>query len=340
MAATNKIKILFGTSLFGGLGGFTFDEAVEQLAEVEKLGITHLDGAYGYGASEAWLGKMDAGSRFTIDSKHPGGLSAEPATKENVLEKMEESLRNLGVDQVNIYYLHAPDARVPLKETLSAINDLHKAGKFTHFGLSQFSAAEIEQVITIAKENNYILPTFAQSNYNAITRRAEKEVFPLLRQHGIAFYAYSPIAGGFLAKSPEQIKQPSSDGDSGAGRWNSPDNVLGTVYGTLYNKPAMLSALEAFNVTARDAGISRAELAYRWIAYHSILSEEVGDGIVLGARNVGQLRATVEGLKRGPLSEEVAGRVSGLWEENGLEGVAPLDNWDGFAKEAFGGKGY
>lgn len=152
-----------------------------------------------------------------------------------------------------------------------------------------------------------------------MSRRQEAELFPTLRKHGIAFYAYSPIAGGFLAKTKDQIVNPSST------RW-SKDNKLGQLYHGLYDRPSYLTALDQWEQIAKDAGISRAELAYRWVAYHSVLRDELGDGIIVGASSVEQLGQSLQVLKNGPLSEDIAARVEGVWKT--VEKDAPLDNFE------------
>jgi aflatoxin B1 aldehyde reductase len=176
-------------------------------------------------------------------------------------------------------------------------------------------------VIRVAKENNYILPSVYQGNYSAACRQTETKLFPTLRKHNIAFYAYSPIAGGFLTKSPEQIRNPAP------GRWD-PNNSLGKLYQTLYNKPAMLHALELWEEIAKEEGISKAELAYRWVAYNSHLRGGLGDAIIIGSKDVDQLKQTLTGLKNGPLSKEAVRKIDEVWR--GIEHEAPLDNFNGY----------
>lgn len=208
-----------------------------------------------------------------------------------------------------------------MKDTLEGINELYKAGKFKRFGLSNFKPEEIEEVVRIAKENNFVLPSVFQSNYHAAGRVPETAIFPVLRKYNIAFYAYSPIGGGFLTKTPEDITI------HGKGRFNK-DAVLGKLYNALYNKPEMLEFLTGFGKIAREDGISQAELAYRWVAYHSALKPENGDAIIVGSRPGDQLTTTIVWLKKGPLSPEVAQKVDDLWK--GIEKVAILDNFNDY----------
>jgi aryl-alcohol dehydrogenase-like predicted oxidoreductase len=162
-----------------------------------------------------------------------------------------------------------------------------------------------------------------QGNYSAVARAQEIELLPLLRKLKIAFYAYSPIAGGFLTKSHEQI-------ESGSTRF-SPDQMYG-LYHKMYVKDKFMEALEAWEGIARDEGVSKAELAYRWIMYNSALKAEFGDGIVIGASNAGQLEQTLVACAKGPLSEGVVRRIEAIWEI--VKDEACVDNY----QAVFGGK--
>lgn len=87
-------------------------------------------------------------------------------------------------------YLHQPDRTVPFAETYSAMNEAYRAGKFEHFGLSNFSADEVEEAVTMCKEKGWVVPTVYQGLYNAVARNGEDKLFPVLRKHGIKFYSY------------------------------------------------------------------------------------------------------------------------------------------------------
>lgn len=125
-----------------------------------------------------------------------------------------------------------------------------------------------------------------QGSYNPLARHAEKDLIPLLRKLGIAFYAYSPLAGGFLAKSAETIKSETG----GEGRWKK-GVVSGNMYHSLYNKPKMIEALKTWKEVADMEGTTRANVAYRWVAHN--LDSTKGDGIVIGASSVEQLEQSM-----------------------------------------------
>ena len=98
------------------------------------------------------------------------------------------------------------------------------------------------------------------------------------------------------------------------------------MYNVLYGKESMYQALDEWGEIAKDAGISKAALSYRWIAYHSALKKEHGDGIIIGASRVSQLEETLKAIEAGPLDVNVAKRASDIWEKVKVD--APRDNWD------------
>lgn len=215
------------TTVFGGYGtksgpAFPTTEAlVEMLDVLEKGGCDIIDTAEGYGDSEERLGKAGAGKRFTIDTKHPGGLRQGSATTEGVVKSAERSRKLLGTN-VDVYYLHAPDPDIPIEETLEGINQVYKTGFFQRFGLSNFTAEEVQKIYDICKAKGYPLPQVYQGNYSAVTRKQEEVLFPALRKLGISFYAYSPLAGGFLTKTRQDIID-------GKGRFD-PSAPIGSLY--------------------------------------------------------------------------------------------------------------
>lgn len=225
---------------------------------------------------------------------------------------------------MDVYFLHGPDRKVPLQDTLEGINRLHKMGKFRRFGLSNFPPHEVIEVIRIAQENDFVQPSVYEGLYNAANRKAETELFPILRKHKISFYAYSPIAGGFLAKTSREVI-------AGKGRFNKDLGFFGQLYNGLYNNPLYLHFLDGFSRIAVENGISQAELAHRWVVYHSHLDAEKGDAIIIGARFGEQLNATVDWLKKGPLDKTLSQSLDALWSSIASE--AFLDNFDGWIEK-------
>ncbi|KAI7774831.1 hypothetical protein LA080_007763 [Diaporthe eres] len=300
------------------------DETQEYLDLLGELGIKIIDTAALYGQSETFLGEKGAASKFTIDTKHPGIMSPEPSTKDVVIASGKESLKKLATSQVDVYYLHNADTRLPFEGTLEGIDALYKAGAFRRFGISNFDAEQVKEVLRICKERGFVPPTVYQGNYNAVGRLPETELFPILRENNIAFYAYSPIAGGFLAKTQEQLKE-------GKGRWD-PESFIGKLYKHLYlDRPTILGALDEWNAIAKSEGIPPAELAFRWTVHNSILDGAKGDAVIIGASSLKQLRGTVAGIQKGPLSAEAQKRIQGIWDS--MKHEAFLDNINGLSDE-------
>lgn len=222
--------------------------------------------------------------------------------------------------QVDVYYIHAPDRTTPLEETLSAVQELYQEGLFQRLGLSNFLPDEVEEAVRVTTARGWVRPSVYQGTYSAVARRPEAELFPLLRRHGLAFYAYSPSAGGFLAKA--------TAAELAGPRWD-PAGPLGRVYRSLYaGRPGYLAALARWGDIAAAEGTGRAELAYRWIAHHSLLRGDRGDAILAGTTKPDQLREMVAWVAKGPLSAESAAKVDELWE--GIKEHAPLDNFNDY----------
>ena len=154
-------------------------------------------------------------------------------------------------------------------------------------------------------------------NYSPVARKQEELLFPTLRKLGMAFYAYSPIAGGFLTKTKQDIQE-------GKGRFDPA--MLGGLYSNLYAKPALLEALGEWGDIANDEGIPKAELAYRWVTFNSPLKHENGDAIIVGASSFQQIKETLGYVKKGPLSENAVKRIDEVWQK--IEHEAPLDNYN------------
>jgi aflatoxin B1 aldehyde reductase len=189
-------------------------------------------------------------------------------------------------------------------------------GWFRRFWLSNFTPQQVQQCHDVAQQKGYLLPTVYQGNCSPIARHLETLLFPTLRALGIAFYAYSPLAGGFLTKTLEDL-------DAGKGRFNP--QVIGGMYNNMYNKPRLREALAEWNAIAETEGVTEAELAYRWVGYNSALKAELGDAVLFGASSLEQVEQTAKALKKGGLSEESVRRIEAMWQS--VKDVAPVDNF-------------
>jgi aflatoxin B1 aldehyde reductase len=315
------LKIVFGAAGLNPGAHFYGDEAVkEALDTLEAVGVKNLDTAQLYGESEKVLGEAHAGDRFIIDTKSKGGFDPSNALKPETLYKnAHESITTLKVKNVDIFYVHAPDDSLEISEWLPIIDKLYKEGLFKRFGLSNFKPEDVKKIYEYTKSNSLVSPSAYQGNYSPVARLQDTTLFPLLRELKISFYAYSPLAGGFLTKTRAQIEEGKS------GRF-VPGTPLGDMYLNLYSKPSYLDALGEWESIASEEGIPKAELAYRWVSYHSPLKAEQGDAVIFGASKLEQIKQTVEGLKRGPLKESSVKRIDEVWEK--IKHDAPLDNYN------------
>ncbi|KAJ7204629.1 NADP-dependent oxidoreductase domain-containing protein [Mycena haematopus] len=321
--ASSLVKIVYGGAALGpGMGlAFPDEESIEKVYKIlEAGGCDTIDTARLYPGSEEWMGKTGAGKRFTIDSKTPGGFAPGTSTGETIPQHAKETVERLGVKSVDVFYIHAPDASVDLEDQLKGINTAYTEGRFKRFGLSNFKVEDVQRVYDICKAKGYPLPTVYQANYSAVARRAETELIPTLRKLGIAFYVYSPIAGGLLTKTPQELR----DG-TGNGRF-SKDHVLRKLYAGLYDKPSYYTALEMWEEAAKESGCSRAELAYRWVAFDSVVDPKYGDAVIFGARSYSQIEETLGWLRKGSVGDAAKAKVDAIWKV--IEHDAPLDNYN------------
>lgn len=289
---------------------------------LRKYGVKELDTArvYQNGESEAYIGKNGLSNQFKITTKAPAGLR-EPSgsTKESILEAGSESLSALNTKKVAVYLLHAPSQKTPISETMDSVQQLYRDGAFESFGISNFTAAQVEELYSYSKSKGYVLPTVYQSNYNLLARKNEKLLFDLLRRLGMSIQVYSPVAGGFLTKTSEEVLNAAS------GRWD-PNEMVGQMYRSLYVKPSLLKYLDDFNKISHETGISRVGLAYRWTMYNSFIDGALGDTIIIGAGDPDQFNMVMEEIQSGPLPPAVVSRLDEMWQS--VEAEAPVANTD------------
>lgn len=303
------------TSKDPGTVRFDKDEDIQALLDAfHSRGYTHLDTARDYspgdqGASESRLGRVNAVSRFNVHTKvhsaNPG--DHEPAKLEF---SISQSLHDLQAPSVETMFLHFPDRQTPFEDTAKAMNNAIQQGKFRNFGLSNYSATEVERFLTICEERGYAKPSVYEGHYNAIARGCEKELFPLLRKHSMSFYCYSPAAGGLFSEHSET-----------SGRWQE-DNFIGRPYNIMYRKPPVHAAVATILELAKEHGMNGHASAIRWTAFHSNLDGTYGDGIIFGVSSVGQLNKTLDALEAGPLPPELAEAITEVYEI--VEGAEPL----------------
>ena len=175
------------------------DAAVTLIKRALDLGVTFLDTADIYGDSEVKVGKAIQGRRADVVLATKFGFVTQVGQEqridgrpEHVRDACERSLRRLGVDSIDLYYLHRADPKVPIEETVNAMADLVRQGKVRHLGLSEVSASTLRRAHAVHPI------TAVQTEYSLFSRDAEDALLPTLRELGVALVAYSPLGRGFL----------------------------------------------------------------------------------------------------------------------------------------------
>ncbi|KAB5547136.1 NADP-dependent oxidoreductase domain-containing protein [Coniochaeta sp. 2T2.1] len=322
----SPIPLVFGTTSVHAKGSFSTNEAIISLLHtLLKHGITTIDTAqiYGGGNSEVVLGEAGvADLGFTLDTKAPGFFVPGSLEPEIIEANLRGSLAKLKVEKLDVYYVHGPDPKYPIAQTLGVLDRLQREGLFARLGLSNFSVEEVREACDVAAEKGLVAPTVFQGNYSAIARRAEDGLIPLLRERGIAFYSYSPLAGGFLAKrNKEELF-----GDETGGRFAKAGKTSLPMYQELYSaRPKLVNALETWSSIADGERCEcPAELGYRWVAWNSAQRADLGDKITIGASRLEQVPQVVGWVKKGPLSDAAVKAIDAMWEE--VKDEAPMDN--------------
>lgn len=213
-------------------------------------------------------------------------------TAAGVREQIEATLSHLGEPSIDIFYLHAPDHGVPIKESLGAVDQAFRDGLFKRFGLSNYAAWQVAEIVMLCEANGYVRPCVYQGMYNGITRDVERELFPALRNFGMKFYAYNVTAAGLLTGKHVPDAPPPSDGRFAVSRYQ--DRFW---KGDYFEAVALVrAACDAANVTMVDA-------AHRWLVHHSKLG--AGDAIIVGASKLAHIESNTAACFGEPLPDTV-----------------------------------
>ena len=278
-------------------------EARSVLARAAELGVRHIDtaNAYNDGASERIVGEFVKAKRdeFVIATKcgfgriegRPEGLSPK-----RVRDALEESLRRLGTDYVDVYYLHVPDHDTPIEATLDAVAKLFEEKKIRAWGVSNYAAWQILEMIHLADARTMPRPGIAQQLYNVLLRQLDVEYFAFARRYKVHTVVYNPLAGGLLTGKHAR------DGSTQKGSRFDKNRL----YQGRYFTDAMFDRVDALSGLARAEHMSLLELSYAWLA-----GAPGVDAILLGPASVQQLEEGVAAAARG-LTPEVRGLVDAL----------------------------
>jgi aryl-alcohol dehydrogenase-like predicted oxidoreductase len=200
-------------------------------------------------------------------------------SRRHVIEQCEASLRRLGVDHLDVYYVHRPSTAVPIDETLRALTDLVRAGKVRYIGSSSFAAWQHLEALWVAKEYGLDRFVVEQSPYSLLDRRVERELLPMAASYGTGVMVWSPLAGGMLTGKYR-------DGGT-AGRLAGDDSD----WVRRHFVPAAFAVVDEVVAVAAETGCTPAQLALAW----TLTRPEVSS-VVLGARTPEQLEEQLAAL--------------------------------------------
>ena len=274
------------------------------LARALELGIVHIDtaNAYGDGISEKIVGAAVRATRDKVVIATKCGFGRvggklEGLSRARLREAADASLTRLGSDWIDLYYLHVPDHDTPIDDTLDGVAELLEAKKIRAWGVSNYAAWQVVEMMQKADARKMPRPVIAQQLYNVLLRQLDVEYFGFARRYELHTTVYNPLAGGLL--SGKHARDGSTQGGS---RFDK-----NRLYQGRYFTDAMFDRVEALANLARAEGMSLLDLSYAW------LSGAPGvDSILLGPASVKQLEEGVSACARG-LSPEVRGLVDALY---------------------------
>jgi len=281
--------LCLGAMMFGEWGNPDHAESVRIIHRALDAGINFIDTAdvYSAGESEEIVAKALAGGRrehVVLASKVHGSMGEDPNQFGNsrrwIVQEVENSLRRLGTDYIDLYQIHRPEPDTDIEETLGALTDLVRAGKVRYVGSSTFPASRIVEAQWAARDRNLERFVSEQPPYSMLVRGIESDVLPTARRHGMAVIPWSPLAGGWLS-----------------GKWRkdreAPDSTRARMLPQRYDLslPANQRKLEVADALGRladEAGISLIHMALAFVIRHPAVTSAI-----IGPRTMEQLESQI-----------------------------------------------
>ncbi|MEP6872424.1 MAG: aldo/keto reductase [Anaerolineaceae bacterium] len=305
-------RLCLGTMTFG----LQCDEksSISIMDRAEAGGVTFFDTADVYplggtgdtvGRTEEIVGRWLQGKRsnFVLATKCFGRSG--PArwdqgnSRKHILDAVDESLRRLQTDYIDLYQLHGPDAETPIDETLRALEDVVRAGKVRYVGCSNFMAYQVARAIGRSEAMGVVRFDSVQPRYNMLFREIERELLPLCGEEGVGVIPYNPIAGGLL----------SGKHNPDAGPEEGSRFTLGTAaqrYQDRYWHEGMFETVDQLRPIAADAGMTLPQMAVAWVLANPAITAPI-----IGASRPEQLDDTLKAVET-PVSAELKQRLDDL----------------------------
>src|SRR5271170_8476519 len=284
--------LCLGAMMFGGWGNTDHDDSIAIIHRALDAGINFIDTAdvYSRGESEEIVGKALAGGRrdsVVLATKVHGTMGDDPNQFGNsrrwIVAEVENSLRRLNTDWIDLYQIHRPEADTDIDETLGALSDLVRAGKIRYFGSSTFPAHQIVEAQWVAERRARERFVTEQPPYSILVRSIEKDVLPMCEKYGMGVLSWSPLAGGWLS------------GAFGPGKENTSRRATFMPHHDDMENPgnrAKLEAVTALTELADSAGLSLIELALGFVLEHPGVTSPI-----IGPRTMKHLESQLPALE-------------------------------------------
>jgi aryl-alcohol dehydrogenase-like predicted oxidoreductase len=297
-------NLCLGAMMFGEWGTKDHDESIRIIHRALDAGIDFIDTAdvYSAGESEVIVGKALADGRrddVFLATKVGFPMGDDPhqrgASRQRIVRGVEDSLRRLNTDWIDLYQIHRPDPNTDIDETLAALTDLVGDGKIRYFGHSTFAASQIVQAQWTARDRGHLPFRCEQPPYSILTRNIEHDVLSTCEQYGIGVIPYSPLAGGWL--SGRYRKDTAAQGPTSAARPQARFDM---------SDPANQRKLEAADAHAQladEAGITLIELALAFVLRHPAVT-----AAIIGPRTMDHLESQL-GAADIQLTDDVLDRI-------------------------------
>jgi aryl-alcohol dehydrogenase-like predicted oxidoreductase len=296
--------LCLGAMMFGGSGNSDHDDCIRIIHRALDAGINFIDTAdvYSRGESEEILGKALAGGRrddVVLATKVHGTMGDDPNQFGNsrrwIIREVENSLRRLKTDWIDLYQIHRPEFDTDLDETLGALTDLVRAGKVRYIGSSTFPASLIVEAQWVAEKRGRERFVCEQPPYSILARAVEQDVLPTCLRHGMGAIPWSPLAGGWLTGLYRKDREPPQS--------HRAQRVPGRYDMSLPGNQRKLEAADALARLADEAGMNLIEMALAFLLSHPAVTAPI-----IGPRTMEQLEPQL-GAADVTLSDEVLDRI-------------------------------
>lgn len=281
-------RIALGTMMFGGRTEES--DARRIIDDARARGVNFIDTAdnYNNGASEEVVGRAIAEHRLDwvlatkLANPRGEGPNRRGLSRRWIMHEVEQSLRRLGTETIDILYLHKEDIGTPLTETVRALADLIRAGKIRYFGVSNHRAWRVARICALCDEIGIDRPVVCQAYYHALYRSAEIELLPACGEHGMGVVAYSPLARGVLTGKYAPGEPPPADSRVGAGD----KRIASTDF-----HPANLEVAAQLRAHCARRGLELSAFAVAWVLANPLVT-----GVIAGPRTMEQWHAYLAAL--------------------------------------------